>query len=249
MLYLQGNIKPWHSAQNIVCESCSVMSDSLWPHGQQPTRLLCAWGSPGKSTRVGSHSLLQKIFPTQGSNLDLLHCRCILYHLSHQGSPLAHSRLNQFYPPYSDKSKYCANRYQCCWMNSQNNSTFHLAMNAEHSVFFTIKDVGCCSNSNLLLFHCGAYSKTFHQPPLPQASQLTPSTKAHSLPRSWEGMYTGISGSAPGPFLKHRNTHISMGLVGDKLLLVKWCDVDVNFLKAGCYGKKHHSWSLINKHH
>ena len=106
-----------------------------------PTRLLCAWGSPGKSTRVGSHSLLQKIFPTQGSNLGLLHCRCILYHLSHQGSPLAHSRLNQFYPPYSDKNKYCSNRYQCCWMNSQNNSTFHLAMNAEHSVFFHYK--GC----------------------------------------------------------------------------------------------------------
>ena len=41
---------------------------------------------PGKSknTRVGSLSLLQEIFPTQGSNLDLLHCRQILHHLSHQ---------------------------------------------------------------------------------------------------------------------------------------------------------------------
>ena len=36
---------------------------------------------------IGSHSLLQRIFPTQGSNLGLLHCRQILYHLSHQGSP------------------------------------------------------------------------------------------------------------------------------------------------------------------
>ena len=34
---------------------------------------------------VGSHSLLQRIFPTQGLNLGLLHCREILYHLSHQG--------------------------------------------------------------------------------------------------------------------------------------------------------------------
>ena len=58
-------------------------------------------------------------------------------------------------------------------------------MNAEHSVYFTIKDIGCCSNSNLLLFHCAADSKTFHQSPLPQASQLTPSMKAHSLPRPW----------------------------------------------------------------
>ena len=37
-------------------------------------------------TGVGSHSLLQGIFSTQGSNLGLLHCRWILYHLSHQGS-------------------------------------------------------------------------------------------------------------------------------------------------------------------
>ena len=37
---------------------------------------------------MGSHSLLQRIFPTQGSNQGLLHCRQILYHLSHQGSPI-----------------------------------------------------------------------------------------------------------------------------------------------------------------
>ena len=36
---------------------------------------------------VSSHSLLQGIFPTQGSNPGLLHCRQILYHLSHQGIP------------------------------------------------------------------------------------------------------------------------------------------------------------------
>ena len=38
-------------------------------------------------TGVGCHALLQGIFPTQGSNPGLLHCRCILYHLSYQGSP------------------------------------------------------------------------------------------------------------------------------------------------------------------
>ena len=36
---------------------------------------------------MGFHSLHQKIFPTQGLNLGLLHCRQILYHLSHQGRP------------------------------------------------------------------------------------------------------------------------------------------------------------------
>ena len=44
--------------------------------------------SPGMNTGVGNHSLLQGIFPTQGSNPGLQHCRWILYHLSHQGSPL-----------------------------------------------------------------------------------------------------------------------------------------------------------------
>ena len=43
--------------------------------------------SPGKNTGVGCHALLQGIFPTQGLNPGLLHCRWILYHLSHQGSP------------------------------------------------------------------------------------------------------------------------------------------------------------------
>ena len=63
------------------------MSDSLRPHQLQPARLLCPWNSQGKNTGVGCHSLLQGIFPTQGSNPGLPHCRWILYHLSHQGSP------------------------------------------------------------------------------------------------------------------------------------------------------------------
>ena len=43
--------------------------------------------SPGKTPGVGCHALFQGIFPTQGSNPGLSHCRQILYHLSHQGSP------------------------------------------------------------------------------------------------------------------------------------------------------------------
>ena len=65
----------------------SVMSDSLQPHGLYPTRFLRPWDSPGKNTGVGCHLLFQGIFPTQGSNLDLPHCRQTLYPLSHQGSP------------------------------------------------------------------------------------------------------------------------------------------------------------------
>ena len=53
--------------------SHSVLSDSVRPHGLQPTRLLCPWDSPGKNTGAGCHGLLQGTFPTQGSNPCLLH--------------------------------------------------------------------------------------------------------------------------------------------------------------------------------
>ena len=49
--------------------------------------MACPWNSLGQNIVVGSLSLLQGIFPTQGSNPGLLHCRQILYHLSHRGSP------------------------------------------------------------------------------------------------------------------------------------------------------------------
>ena len=51
-----------------------------------PARLLYPWDFPGKITGVGCHFLLQGIFPTQGLNLGLLHCRQTLYRLSHKGN-------------------------------------------------------------------------------------------------------------------------------------------------------------------
>ena len=60
-------------------ESHSVVSDSLRPH-----RLHSPWNSPGQNTGVGSCSLLQRMFPTQGLNPGLPHCRQILYQLSHR---------------------------------------------------------------------------------------------------------------------------------------------------------------------
>ena len=59
------------------------MSHSLWPN-----RLYSPWNFPGQNTGVGSLSLLQGLFPTQGSNPGLPHCRQILYQPSHKGSPL-----------------------------------------------------------------------------------------------------------------------------------------------------------------
>ena len=58
---------------------CSVMSDSLQPHGLQPTRLPCPGNFTGKNTGVGCHFLHQGVFPTQGLDLSLPHCRRRLY--------------------------------------------------------------------------------------------------------------------------------------------------------------------------
>ena len=54
--------------------SHSVVSDSLWPH-----ELYSPWNSPGQNTGVGVLSLLQGLFPTQGLNPGLPHCRQILF--------------------------------------------------------------------------------------------------------------------------------------------------------------------------
>ena len=77
-------------------ESRSVMSDSLRPHG-----LYSPWNSPGQKTGVGSLPLLQEIFPTQGSNPGLPHCRQILYQRSPQGSPRILERVAY---PFSSRS-------------------------------------------------------------------------------------------------------------------------------------------------
>ena len=54
---------------------------------------MCPWNSPGQNTGVGSCSLLQGIFPTQGLNPGLPHCRQIFYQLSHQESEILRALL------------------------------------------------------------------------------------------------------------------------------------------------------------
>ena len=71
------------SVKVLVAQLCLTLCNPV-----EPTSLLCPWDSSGKNTGVGCHSLLQQIFLIKGSNLGLLHCRQILYHLSHQGSPM-----------------------------------------------------------------------------------------------------------------------------------------------------------------
>ena len=77
------------------------MSDSLWPRG-----LYSLWNSPGQNTGVDSLFLLQGIFPTQGLNPGLPHCRQILYQLSHKGSPRI---LEWVACPFSSRSSWLRN--------------------------------------------------------------------------------------------------------------------------------------------
>ena len=82
-------------------ESHSVMSNSLWLPWTNT-----AWNSPGQNTGVGSRSLLQQIFPTQGLNSGLPHCRQILYQLSHKGRS---SILKWVAYPFSSRSSWPRN--------------------------------------------------------------------------------------------------------------------------------------------
>ena len=82
--------------------SLSVVLSSLWLHG-----LYSPWNSPGQNTGVGSLSLLQGIFPTQGSNPGLWHCRRILFQLSHRESPRT---LEWVAYPFSSRSSWPRNQ-------------------------------------------------------------------------------------------------------------------------------------------
>ena len=85
---------PWARCCCLVAQSCLTLCN---PMDYSPPGSSVHGDSPGKNTGVGCHALLQGIFPTQGSNPGVPHCRWILYHLSRQGSPLGHKKkINKF---------------------------------------------------------------------------------------------------------------------------------------------------------
>ena len=77
------------------------------PNSLQLHELYSPWNSPGQNTGVGSLSLLKGIFPTQGLNPGLSHCRQILNQLSHKGSPRI---LEWVAYPFSSGSSWPRNR-------------------------------------------------------------------------------------------------------------------------------------------
>ena len=101
-IYKSNNNHNWKVK---VTQSCLT----LWPCG-----LYSPWNSPSQNTGVGSLSLLQGIFPIQGLNPGALHCRQILYQLSHKGSP---RKLEWVAYPFSRGSSWPRNqtRVSCIW--------------------------------------------------------------------------------------------------------------------------------------
>ena len=90
----------------------------------ESARLLCLWDSPGKNTGVGGHALLRGIFPPQRLNTGLLHCRQVLYHLNHQGSPAVFVgavciRAERIGGARESKQPCSTEKQLCLWMLSQ----------------------------------------------------------------------------------------------------------------------------------
>ena len=92
-----------------VAQSCPTLCGSM------------DWNSPGKNTGMGSHSFLQGIVPIQGSNPGLLHCKQILYQLSHKRSPrigqwAAYPFFSRSFQPRNQNRVFCiAGRFITNW--------------------------------------------------------------------------------------------------------------------------------------
>ena len=105
---MQDNTESPRDLPLLHAQSCPTLYDPM--NCSPPTRLLCPWNSPGKNTGMGCHFLLQRIFPTQGSNLHLLHVLHWQADSLAPGKPLFASRSVldlcaqslQFYPTLCD---------------------------------------------------------------------------------------------------------------------------------------------------
>ena len=114
------------------------MSNSVQPYGLQPARLLRSCDSPSKNTGVGSHFLLQGIFPHPGVEPNL-YSRWIPYHLSHQGSPFHNIFTCQIIcsPPETNIILY----FKCFNLLKKKKKNSH--------VLLQLHSVQCCA-----LYHC-----------------------------------------------------------------------------------------------
>ena len=124
--------------ENVLRESCSVVSASLRPHGSQGlfvTPQSMEFSRPEYWSRC--RSLLQGISPTQGLNPGLPHCRWILYHLSHQG-------------------RKCVGRFQFVIISLSVYSVFFFVFFFfKNDWTYSLESFVCTSVAYFAWFHCG----------------------------------------------------------------------------------------------
>ena len=92
--------KIYHQAHHLLKVQVTQLYPTLCDSMDYP------WNSPGQNTGVGSHSLLQGIFPAQGSSPGLPHCRRILYQLSHRGTQSTEESIQNLSPPSLSFNSY-----------------------------------------------------------------------------------------------------------------------------------------------
>ena len=124
----------------LVTESCPTLCD---PMDCSSPGSSVHGVSPGKNTGVGCHALLQGIFPTQGSNSGLPHCRQILYYLSHQGITQINLSSGEQSP------SWCSLWSQCRSQGSPQCTCLSLGCRNEKP--HGSKDIGICSTFCMFL--------------------------------------------------------------------------------------------------
>ena len=130
----------------LVTQLCLILCD---PMDCSPPGSSVTGNSPGKNTGVGCHALFHGIFPTQGSNPGLVHCRQILYHLSHQGSPrtlhwVAYPFSRGSSPPRNQTGvSYIAGGFFSSWVTRE----AHITQKHSLNLSFTSKTSSFSSNT------------------------------------------------------------------------------------------------------
>ena len=149
----------------LVCQPCPA----LQPHGWQPTRLLCLWGSPGKNTGVGSHCLLQGIFPTHRLNprlLGLLHEQAVSLPLAPPGKPNIYIYIYiHHYVPRVRRSAYylrCAQCYLNEWKNKEMNTSLQRDLTIYSAWRAELRLLVCCDKRNV--FSDRSFLVLYHPP-------------------------------------------------------------------------------------
>ena len=137
--------------------SLSVVSNSLRLHGLQSARLLYPWGFSRQEYWSGLSCLSPVgIFPTQGRNPGLLHCRWILYHLSHQGSFQTEPKPKitkgetevQILP--LKRAISCMGNFKCYTIGGQQMESFTEIMNFTYFLTFTTREAKTATTGIML---------------------------------------------------------------------------------------------------